>query len=316
MVDTRLTPFPRPLLIKQFARRFRDAARQFRDGPDRSHTSDCLRRSIGHIPAAPPPNYLDAIHSRHEDRLMESCGVWLIEADKAGLIPAAYPELRALIDFHRQEHMNHEPLPPGTRARQYRCPSNLFQDIVGGHGVAARFLGRGADGRPQVELVRERGRVKETGGLMPQLVPGHLHQTRVARLSSTCEALADIIESATEGPVVEPPKHDGSRPKRSTTRGEARAKLIAALTLHHKYADGSCLNLAPVGNNRLAKAAQVSVSSASAFFEKEFQGYEKYRAVCRDTGRLVAALKLLNSEFAPHNLYGRCPADEDDRVAE
>ena len=33
------------------------------------------------------------------------------------------------------------------------------------------------------------------------------------------------------------------KPKRSTKRGEGQAKLIAALTKHHQYADGECLTL-------------------------------------------------------------------------
>jgi len=105
-------------------------------------------------------------------------------------------------------------------------------------------------------------------------------------------------------------------PKRSTERGEGRAKLIAALTKHHQYADGGCLNLEPIGNNELAKAAGVSPSTASAFFNNKFKGHTKYKALCRDSGRLAAALKLLNNEFSPDDLYGRRPAGEDDRVNE
>jgi hypothetical protein len=63
-----------------------------------------------------------------------------------------------------------------------------------------------------------------------------------------------------------------SKTKRSTERGEARMKLIAALTKHHKYADGGCLNLEPVGNNDLARMAKVAPSSASQFFDRELQG--------------------------------------------
>jgi hypothetical protein len=103
------------------------------------------------------------------------------------------------------------------------------------------------------------------------------------------------------------------KPKRSTERGEGRSKLIAALTMHHRYADGGCLNLAPIGNNDLARLAGVSPSTASAFFNEEFQGHAKYKALCPDSARLVAALKLLNNEYSPHDLYGRRPADEDDR---
>jgi hypothetical protein len=102
-------------------------------------------------------------------------------------------------------------------------------------------------------------------------------------------------------------------PKRSTERGEGRAKLIAALTKHHQYADGGCLNLEPIGNNELARLAGVAKRTASAFFDKEFQGHGKYKAVCSDVGRLVAALKLLNGEFAPHLLYGNKPPEKADR---
>jgi hypothetical protein len=101
--------------------------------------------------------------------------------------------------------------------------------------------------------------------------------------------------------------------KRSTQRGDARIKIIAGLNKHHKYADGGCLNLEPIGNNELARQAGVAKRSTSAFFRKEFQGYGKYRVVCRDPGRLADALKALNGEFSPHHLYGRRPAGEDDR---
>jgi hypothetical protein len=93
-------------------------------------------------------------------------------------------------------------------------------------------------------------------------------------------------------------------PKRSTERGEGRAKVIAALTKHHRYADGGCLNQEPIGNNELAKAADVSPSTASAFFNYKFHGHAKYKTLCRDAGKLAAALKLLNDEFAPYHLLG------------
>jgi hypothetical protein len=43
------------------------------------------------------------------------------------------------------------------------------------------------------------------------------------------------------------PKNKG-KGKRSTGRGDGRVKLIAALTKHHEYANGGCINLAPIGN--------------------------------------------------------------------
>src|SRR5690606_18164757 len=84
--------------------------------------------------------------------------------------------------------------------------------------------------------------------------------------------------------------------KQSTARGEGRAKLIAALTKHHRYADESCLNQEPIGNNALARLAGVATSTASAFFQREFGGRRKYRLLCRDVRGLSTALKLLNQE--------------------
>jgi hypothetical protein len=100
------------------------------------------------------------------------------------------------------------------------------------------------------------------------------------------------------------------RPKKSTQRGEARGKIIAALSKHHRYAEGSCLNYDHIGNNELARQAEVEESTASAFFKKEFQGHDKYRALCRSKGGLLAALKALNGDIPPHLLYGRTPPGE------
>jgi hypothetical protein len=57
-------------------------------------------------------------------------------------------------------------------------------------------------------------------------------------------------------------------------RGEAEAKLIAALTKHHQYADGSCLNLEPVGNNELARIAEVSESTFRGDIQRSGVGVE------------------------------------------
>lgn len=98
------------------------------------------------------------------------------------------------------------------------------------------------------------------------------------------------------------PPAPSRKPKRSTERGEGRCKLVSALTIHHKYADGSCLNLEPIGNNELANLAQVSGSTASAFFKEQFGGWPKYRARCSDAASLADDLKLLNGEFTPAEL--------------
>lgn len=122
------------------------------------------------------------------------------------------------------------------------------------------------------------------------------------------------VKTGGKDPAKRTPKHPpAKKAKRSTEKGEARLKLISALTKHHQYADGGCLNLEPVGNNPLARLAGVADSSASDFFKKEFGGHRKYRAICGDSVRLVVALKLLNREFSPRHLYGSRPPVEDER---
>jgi hypothetical protein len=100
------------------------------------------------------------------------------------------------------------------------------------------------------------------------------------------------------------------KPKRSTGRGEAREKIIAGLTEHHQYTDGSCLNTEPIGVGALARKSGVSKSSVSAFVQGEFHGHDRYRAFCQDVSKIVASLKMLRGEYSPHVLYGRTPPDE------
>jgi len=122
-----------------------------------------------------------------------------------------------------------------------------------------------------------------------------------------------------EGEGAEAPPGQTKKTMRSTARGDGRAKIVAMLTAHHEYADGSCLNTRPIGINELARMVEVSPSTAHAFFNKEFggpegeRGHAKYLATCRDAGRLADALRALNDEFSPHHLYGRCPPGEGDR---
>jgi hypothetical protein len=127
------------------------------------------------------------------------------------------------------------------------------------------------------------------------------------------DALADCVVELPPSPaeIIHDCSQNNPRPsqKRSTERGGAEAKLIAALTKHHQYADGGCLNQEPIGNNELAKAAGVSPSTASTFFNDKFQGHTKYKALCRDASKLIAALKLLNDEFAPFHLLGAASPD-------
>ncbi len=94
------------------------------------------------------------------------------------------------------------------------------------------------------------------------------------------------------------------RPTRSTAPGEAREKLIAALTKHHQYDDGGCLNFDAVGVRALSRLADVNEGSATRFFDDQFNagqtgGHARYKRACRDKSTLIASLKTMRGEFRP-----------------
>lgn len=144
----------------------------------------------------------------------------------------------------------------------------------------------------------------------PLFVPMAAPEVRLA-----ADALVRWLNRSGCGESPQPPDTAAKaiRPKRSTKNGDGQEKLIAALTLHHDYDNGSCLNPIPVGNNELARLAQVSPSTASAFFKREFDSHRRYQALCRDKHGLNFGLKRLNGEFPGSYLYGRTPPGEGSR---
>jgi hypothetical protein len=139
----------------------------------------------------------------------------------------------------------------------------------------------------------------------------------------TADVEADLAGAKSAASTALPPVDKKS--KRSTEKGEAEIKIIAALTRHHKYqvnsldADvlASMLNEEPIGCSELAKRAKVSKSSASRFFASRFKGHSKYRRACRNFDLLITALKLLNQDFSPWSLYAKEPTkDRDQRAAD
>jgi len=74
--------------------------------------------------------------------------------------------------------------------------------------------------------------------------------------------------------------------KRSTVRGEAQAKLISALTKHHQYTNGGCMEWRPVGARELHRLADVSPATASTFFKTNFEGMT--------STKLLASTKTVN----------------------
>jgi hypothetical protein len=129
-------------------------------------------------------------------------------------------------------------------------------------------------------------------------------------------SLAEVVELLAQQATPEQQRETGQpapRKNRSTGKGDAKVKIISALTKHHEYANGSCLNQEPIGVRDLAgkDKADVGRSTVSDFFGAEFGGHTKYREVfCRDVHLLVAALKKLNDEYTVDNLFGGTPPSE------
>ncbi|MFO1007728.1 MAG: hypothetical protein U0929_17320 [Planctomycetaceae bacterium] len=90
--------------------------------------------------------------------------------------------------------------------------------------------------------------------------------------------------------------------KKSSKNGDAKAKLISALTQHHRYADGGCLNYEPIGCNALSRIADVAKSTASSFLKSTFQSRGGYQQACHDSATLIACLKVLNQEFSTRDI--------------
>lgn len=88
-------------------------------------------------------------------------------------------------------------------------------------------------------------------------------------------------------------KRTPTKAKRSTERGEARAKLIAALLKHH-----GCRSVEPIGNNQLARLAGVDKATASAFFRQEFHSHATCRIICPDKPRLAKMLDRFRKELS------------------
>ncbi|MBM3982081.1 MAG: hypothetical protein FJ304_17820 [Planctomycetes bacterium] len=152
----------------------------------------------------------------------------------------------------------------------------------------------------------------ELGLVRPSECPENLLNREGARRK--LDSLIPLLRVRVGAPVAAPPEVPQRRPKRSTERGEAEVKLIAALTKHHKYAEGGRLNEEPVGNNQLARLAGVDGATAHAFFVKHFKGHKRYaNHYCKRKGFLNAALKYLNGEYTADALFGRIPPDEGDR---
>ncbi len=103
-------------------------------------------------------------------------------------------------------------------------------------------------------------------------------------------------------------KHGNS--KKSTFRGEARAKIISALSMHHKYENGQCdKSTGPIVSNKLARQADVGKASVTRFFQGEFPdgGRTEYNRTCGNYDQLVRFLQRLNDESLPPRTHSLKP---------
>jgi len=154
------------------------------------------------------------------------------------------------------------------------------------------------------------------GGVSDQSVPG----VSAKAFEDFHEALvfAEKICRARIGmPAVSESMAAERKAKRSTVKGEARAKIIAGLNEHHGYDNGSCTNLTPIQVGDFATKTNVSKSSVSVFLKAEFAesnepGYTKYKIACQDTGTLGQSLKILNGELTPSILFNSSTGDHAD----
>jgi len=107
------------------------------------------------------------------------------------------------------------------------------------------------------------------------------------------------------------------RTKKSTSKGDAQTKIIGALSAYHQFDGDDCLNLEPIGNNELARSAEVSGSTVSLFLQKQFatkhaasgEGRRNYRKACRDSYRLTLEIKRIRDELIPTMLWNPLPDD-------
>lgn len=229
-----------------------------------------------------------------------------------------------------------------VRRQRLNDPKEILKDIDEAnrrwlHALEPTYYGNGA----QEDLDEIASALRHLGCIVPSFYLGPLpgiawrvrddkkaEYEKALRASHPifCDALKEFDRLASEliaksSPHVQPRPSDYREPdnsgqsntkmKRSTANGDAQLKMIGKLNDHHGYYNGSCGNFSPIASNELARQSEVSGSTASLFFSKQFGGYNKYVVQCSKTDLLVRALKLLNQEYTPKILNGR-PLDDRD----
>ncbi len=165
------------------------------------------------------------------------------------------------------------------------------------HAFAWKGTGRADDGRASDYLIRSAiGFIRLNNQWLcvrDELTKfAELAQQELNKRSETeCRVLG-----VSKAPVTR--ETQGKEPKRSTTNGEARTKLIAALSAHHGFDEGICRNSEPIRSNELARLADVGKATASDFFRDKFKGHTKYKLECAtNIANVARKLKQLRGEF-------------------
>ncbi|MEZ6141069.1 MAG: hypothetical protein R3B84_10905 [Zavarzinella sp.] len=107
-------------------------------------------------------------------------------------------------------------------------------------------------------------------------------QLRIPRPPKHHKKLNQILNNHLE---VHPQTSNSKRKLKKNGESSTESLLLAALTLHHEYSEGGCMNHEPIGCRKLAELAGVSAGSATAFFKKHFEqkpnvGYKGYKIKC------------------------------------
>jgi hypothetical protein len=144
---------PREIAVNQYAGYLRQAAERFRTGVDGWALF----------------------------RLIETCGVWMVQLADAGLLPDS-DELRELVRWHTGDAAHDPVAGRDAAAVRKRCPYNLFLDFCGGGSVRGRIVGD--------KVVPTSGPI---GGLLPRFVPGCLQLSPLQRHAEACAMLADWV---------------------------------------------------------------------------------------------------------------------------
>jgi hypothetical protein len=112
--------------------------------------------------------------------------------------------------------------------------------------------------------------------------------------------------------------------KSAVDDSDSFSKLIGALTLYHKYANGVCSKTEPpIGVRELSRQAEVSPSRSTDFFNVKFNhgikgGHSQYKRQCGDKDVISHALRILNDDVTPAILSGstKREAESDDEETE